>query len=72
MREGQQERAQARTAGGSSERQLWESEAGWDPGPAFGAQQARAGQKEDYRAAVTFLTDWACGPLGPWVTSNST
>jgi len=46
MREGQQERAQARTAGGSSERQLWESEADWDPGPASGARQARAGQTE--------------------------
>jgi hypothetical protein len=26
----------------------------------------------DYRAVVTFVTDWACGPLGPWVTVNST
>jgi hypothetical protein len=25
------------------------------------------GRTDDY-AVVTLVTDWACGPLGPWVT----
>ena len=37
------------------------------------SQRESRGGMIDYRAAVvTFFTVWACGPLGPWVTSNST
>src|SRR5882724_4347979 len=40
------------------------------PGP---SRRTRRGGMTDYRAArVSFFTAWACGPLGPWVTVNST
>jgi len=42
------------------------------PSPANRDGRGRRGIRDERAMAQIFFTAWACGPLGPWVTSNST